>query len=67
MSLTISSRDRRTHVRIGGELDKGGRQGLVLLAVKPSPALLTRGEARSVARALGRFADSARPLPRKRK
>jgi len=56
VSLTILSRKPASRVRIGGEYDKGGRRGFVLLEVTPSPAQLTRRTARDVARALVRFA-----------
>lgn len=67
MSLTIVSRKPRSRVRIGGEYDRGGARGFVLLDVTPRPAQLTRGQARDVARALIRFAQSVRPMPRSRK
>lgn len=67
MSLTIVSRKPASRVLIGGELDKGGARGFVLLATTPSPALLTRGQARAVAHALVRFAEQCRPLPRSRR
>lgn len=70
MSLTIttSKPDKpRSSVTIGGELDEGGVRGYVVLSVTPPLAFLTPATARSVARALVRFADRARPLPRKRK
>jgi hypothetical protein len=65
MSLTIIGRAPRLRVRIGGEYDKDGARGFVLLAVSPSPALLPRRAARDVARALVRFAEGARPTRRK--
>jgi hypothetical protein len=66
MSLTIVSKAPRSRVRIGGEYDKGGARGFVLLEVSPSPAQLTRNAARDVARALMRFAEQVRPAPRPR-
>ena len=65
MSLTIVSHAPESRVRVGGECDHDGRQGFVLLEVSPSPALLTRKAARDVARALIRFAESARPSRQK--
>jgi hypothetical protein len=70
MSLTITTRTTHTDVTVGGELDEGGRRGFVLLELNPSdigPAQLTREEARTVARALLRFADRARPAPKARR
>ena len=61
MSLTLVSRSPRSRVTVGGEFDRGGRRGFVLLAVSPSPALLTRGVARQVARSLVMFAERVRP------
>ena len=61
MSLTIIGRAPRSRVRVGGEYDKDGARGFVLLEVSPSPAQLTRKAARDVARALVRFAEAARP------
>jgi hypothetical protein len=61
MSLTIVAKSTRSRVRIGGEYDKDGARGFVLLEVSPSPAQLTRREARDVARALIRFAEAVRP------
>lgn len=61
MSLTIVSKSTRSRVRIGGEYDKDGARGFVLLEVSPSPAQLTRKAARDVARALVRFAEAVRP------
>ena len=69
MSLTISTNKPgkpRSSVTVGGELDEGGVRGYVLLTVTPHLALLTPGVARDVARALVRFAERARPIPRKR-
>jgi hypothetical protein len=66
VSLTLVSRKPRSRVRIGGEYDRGGKRGFVLLAVAPSPALLTRGAARAVARTLVQFAERVRPLPRRK-
>jgi len=66
MSLTIISKAPRSRVRIGGEHDQDGARGFVLLSCDPSPALLTRREARDVARALLRFAEQVRPAPRPR-
>ena len=60
MSLTLISSAPRSRVRIGGEFDRDGRRGFVLLEVSPSPALLTRRTARDVARSLARFALGAR-------
>jgi hypothetical protein len=65
VSLTIISKAPRSRVRIGGEYDKGCKLGFVLLACSPSPCLLTRRAARDVARALVRFAESARSPSRK--
>ena len=62
MSLTLGSHNPRSRVTIGGEFDRGGRRGFVLLAVSPSPALLTRGVARQVARSLVMFAERVRPV-----
>jgi hypothetical protein len=62
VSLTVVSRAPRSRVTIGGEYDRGGRRGFVLLAVSPSPALLTRGIARQIARSLVRFAERVRPV-----
>jgi hypothetical protein len=59
MSLTVVSFGAA--VRIGGEYDRDGARGFVLLEVSPSPAQLTRREARDVARALIRFAEAVRP------
>jgi len=61
VSLTIVSKSTRSRVRIGGEYDKDGARGFVLLEVSPSPAQLTRKAARDVARALVRFAEAVRP------
>jgi hypothetical protein len=61
MSLTIVSHRPESRVRVGGEYDRGGKLGFVLLACEPSPALLTRKAARDVARTLLRFADEVRP------
>ena len=66
MSLTIISKAPRARVRIGGEFDRGGKRGFVLLATTPSKALLRRREARLIARALVRFAEGTRPAPRPR-
>jgi hypothetical protein len=63
VSLTLVSRKPgkpASRVRVGGEYDRGGRRGFVLLASSPSPALLTRGAARAVARALIHFAERTR-------
>jgi hypothetical protein len=60
VSLTIISKAPRSRVRIGGEYDKDGARGFVLLEVSPRPALLTRKVARDVARALVRFAERVR-------
>jgi hypothetical protein len=65
MSLTVVSFGAA--VRIGGEYDHDGKRGFVLLAVEPTPALLTPRAAREVARALVRFAEGARPLRRPQK
>ena len=51
-------------VRIGGEWDRGGRRGYVLLAVRPRVVLLGRGAARRVGQALLRFAESVRAIER---
>jgi hypothetical protein len=67
VSLTLVSRAPRSRVTVGGEFDRGGRRGFVLLAVSPSPALLTRATARQVARSLVMFAERARPLRTGRK
>ena len=67
MSLTIISKAPRSRVRIGGEYDKDGARGFVLLEVTPSPVLLTRRAARDVARALVRFAEGVRPALRPRR
>ena len=61
MSLTLVSCSPRGRVTVGGEFDRRGRRGFVLLAVSPSPALLTRGTARQVARSLTMFAERVRP------
>jgi len=66
MSLTLISKDPRSRVRIGGEYDKDGQRGFVLLEVSPSPAQLTKRAARDTARALVRFAESARRPSEKR-
>jgi len=66
MSLTIVTKAPQSRLTIGGEFDKDGRRGFVLLDVSPSPAQLTRRAARDTARALLRFAEAARP-PLKRK
>jgi hypothetical protein len=66
VSLTIISRKPASRVRIGGEYDKDGARGFVLLEASPSPALLTRRAARDVARALIRFAEGVRPSSVKR-
>ena len=65
MSLTIIGRAPRSRVRVGGEYDRGGKRGLVLLATTPSPALLTPRTAHTVARALVRFARRTRPTKRR--
>lgn len=62
MSLTIISGKPASRVRIGGEFDKDGQRGFVLLEVSPSPCLLTRKTAREVARAVLRFAENVRPV-----
>jgi hypothetical protein len=62
VSLTLVSRNPRSRVTVGGEFDRGGRRGFVLLAVSPSPALLTRATARQVARSLVMFAERVRPV-----
>jgi hypothetical protein len=61
VSLTIVGRALRSRVRIGGEYDRSGRRGFVLLACSPSPCLLTPRAARRVARMLVRFAERTRP------
>jgi len=64
MSLTIVARKPgkpASRVRIGGEYDKDGVRGFVLLSVSPRLALLSPGTARHVARALIHFAEHARP------
>ena len=69
MSLTIVSRKPgkpRSRVRIGGEYDKDGVRGYVLLSVTPRLALLTRGAARDIARALVHFAEHVRPVRTKK-
>jgi hypothetical protein len=60
MSLTVVSFGAA--VRVGGEHDHDGKRGFVLLAVEPSPALLSRRAARDTARALARFAERVRPV-----
>jgi hypothetical protein len=66
MSLTIVSKSTWSRVRIGGEHDRDGARGFVLLEVSPGlPALLTRRAAQDVARALVRFAEAVRPTKRK--
>jgi len=63
MSLTIVARKPgkpASRVRIGGEYDKDGVRGFVLLSVSPRLALLSPGTARHVARALVRFAERTR-------
>ena len=65
MSFEIISRKPGkpwSRVRIGGEWDRGGRRGYVLLAVRPRVVLLGRGTARRVGLALLRFAASVRPV-----
>jgi hypothetical protein len=64
MSLTVGPPGAA--VRIGGEFDKDGKRGFVLLAGEPSPALLTPRAARSIAAALVRFAKAARPLTKRK-
>ena len=64
MSFTLISRKPAFRVRIGGEWDRGGRRGYVLLAVRPRVVLLGRGAARRVGLALQRFGESARAIPR---
>ena len=70
MSFTLISRKPVFRVRIGGEWDRGGKRGFVLLAVSPRVVLLNRGTARRVGQALQRFGESARaieiPRPRRR-
>jgi hypothetical protein len=61
MSLTIVGRAPRSRVRVGGEWDKDGVRGYVLLSVAPRLALLTPGTARQVARVLVHFAEHVRP------
>ena len=63
MSLTLISRSPRSRVTVGGEFDRGGRRGFVLLRVSPNPAQLTRATARQVARSLTMFAERVRPAP----
>ena len=53
-------RDRRQVVTIGGEYDRGGVQGYVILTAQPPRQQLRPADARRVARALIRFADHAR-------
>jgi hypothetical protein len=65
MSLTIVSKAPRSRVTVGGEFDRGGRRGFILLEVSPSPAQLTRKAARDVVHALIRFAEGVRPTRRK--
>jgi hypothetical protein len=66
VSLTIVSKATRSRVRVGGEYDKDGARGFVLLEVSPSPAQLTRKAARDVARALVRFAEAVRPTNKRK-
>jgi hypothetical protein len=61
MSLTVVSRSPHSRVTVGGEYDRRGRRGFVLLAVSPSPAQLTRAAARQIARTLVMFAERVRP------
>jgi hypothetical protein len=63
VSLTMHWRDPDSRVTVGGEYDRGGRRGFVLLEVSPSPAQLTRRAARDVARALVRFAEGVKMCP----
>ena len=67
MSLTIITKAPRSRVRIGGEHDRDGARGFVLLEVSPNPAQLTPRAARAVAAALLRFAQSARPTTKRGK
>jgi hypothetical protein len=67
VSLTLISRTPRSRVTAGGECDRGGRRGFVLLRVSPNPAQLTPAAARRVARALTMFAERVRPLRTGRK
>jgi hypothetical protein len=53
-------RDRRQAVTVGGEYDRGGVQGYVLLAMRPPRQQLRPADARRVARTLLRFAANAR-------
>ena len=63
MSLTQifrDHRDRRQSVTVGGEYDRGGVRGYVMLTTRPLRQLLLPADARRVARALLRFSDHAR-------
>lgn len=53
-------RDRRQSVTVGGEYDRDGVQGYVLLALRPPRQQLRPADARRLARTLLRFADHAR-------
>jgi hypothetical protein len=66
MSLTIITKAPRSRVTVGGEFDRDGRRGFILLNVSPSPAQLTRKTARDVAHALIRFAERVRTMPARR-
>ena len=63
MSLRQVFRDyegRRQSVTVGGEYDRGGMRGYVLLTATPPRQQLMPADARRVARTLLRFADTAR-------
>lgn len=63
MSLRQVFRDHRGQrqtVEVGGEYDRGGVQGYVMLTARPSRQHLRPADARRVARTLIRFADQAR-------
>jgi hypothetical protein len=51
---------RRQAVTVGGEYDRGGVLGYVLLTATPPRQRLRPADARRVARTLLRFADTAR-------
>ena len=70
MSAIIVSRKPgrpASRVRIGGEWDRDGMRGFVLLSVSPRLALLSPGTARHVARALIHFAERTRPTNERRR